>query len=128
MSNVKKFTYTLLAIISFSLISASAQAGGISIRIGGYGHDYHHGHNAHHPSTYYYSGPFVTYLHHYRPYYGYRHNSYYSGHHGSHHSAYGNYSHHNSGHNRFARYRNGHDTRHSGHNRLAGTSSKKHRR
>jgi len=127
MSNVKKFTYTLLAIISFSLISASAQAGGISIRIGGYGHDYHHGHNAYYPSTYY-SSPYVTYLHHYRPYYGYRHNSYYSGHHGSHRSAHGNYSHHNSGHNRFARSYNRHDTRHSGHNRLAGTSSKKHRR
>jgi len=127
MSNVKKFTYTLFAIISFSLISASAQAGGISIRIGGYGHDYHHGHNAYYPSTYY-SSPYVTYLHHYRPYYGYRHNSYYSGHHGSHRSAHGNYSHHNSGHNRVARYRNGHDTRHSGHNRLAGTSIKKHRR
>ncbi len=100
MNNFKKITYTLLAIISFSLISASAQAGGISIRIGGFGHGYHHGHNAYYPSTYYYGyhSPLVTYRHHYRPYYGYQHNSHY-GHYGfksRHHSRH--YSRHYGGH------------------------------
>ncbi len=129
MNNFQKLLYGLLFFISLSLVSVGAHAGGISISIGSYGHSFHHGQHNYHPSIYYrHISPILTYRHHYQPYYGYHYISYYSGHHGSHHSAYANYSHHNSGHNRVARYRNGHDTRHSGHNRLAGTSSKKYRR
>ena len=130
MSNFKTITYSLLVIISFSLVSVSAQAGGVSFKIGGYGYVPYLAYNSHHPSVYsHYRSPVVIYRHYYQPYYASHHNSYYSGHHSGHRSAYRNNSHHhNSSYNRISRYNNGHDTHNSGHNSIAGTSSKKHRR
>ena len=115
MKNFKNIAYSLVAIISFSLISAGAYAGGISIRFGGYGHGYHqshhsyshhrYGYNRYRSSVYsHYRKPIVTYRHHYRPYYGYRHHSYFRGHgyrnyghsyYGSRHQSYGRSSNHN---------------------------------
>ncbi len=120
MSNVKKFTYTLLAIISFSLISASAQAGGISISIGGFGYGSHHAYNSHH-----YQG------HHYQPYYGYRYKSHYRSYGLPYYQERHNYRHHNSHYRQASQHHNRrdiHDSHGSRHNRLAGISSKKHRR
>ena len=129
MNSFKNITYSLLAIISFSLVSVGAQAGGISIRIGGYGHGY----NGYNPSAYSnYRSPVVIYRNHYQPYYGYRYNSYYGsyGQHyyqGNHRSERHNRRH-NSHYEQGSQHHNRRDSQHSGRNRLAGTSNKKHRR
>lgn len=125
MNNFKKITYSLLAIASFSLVSVGAQAGGISIRIGGFGYGSHQGYSSYYQPQYSHSRrPVVTNRHHYQPYYNNHHNSYY-----------GNYGHRNyyknkhySRHQRGGRsaYRN--NNQHSRHNSVGVTSRNKHRR
>lgn len=132
MNNFKIITYSLLAIISFSLVSVGAQAGGISIRIGGFGYGSHHGHNSYRPSPYsHHRSPAVTHRHHYQPYYGYRDNLHYRSYGRPYYQERHNYRRHSSHYNKGSQHHNRHD-RHdshgSGYNRLAGTSNKKHRR
>jgi hypothetical protein len=73
MNNFRKIIFSLLAIISFSLTTVGAQAGGINISIGGYGHGYfpsnYYGHNY---KSYYGYTRNSSYGHNYKPYYGYR--------------------------------------------------------
>jgi len=70
MNSLKNITYSLLVIISFSLFSVSAQADGISVRIGGSGYGYNAGYNSNYPSAYFaYNSPIVTYRHYNKPYY-----------------------------------------------------------
>ncbi len=101
MNNLKNIAYFLLVIISLSLISVSAQAGGISIRLGGYGHGYHVAYNSYYPQAYYgYHRPVVRYRHHYRPYYSrYGNNNHRSNHHSGHHQSYIAHNKYSSGHN-----------------------------
>jgi hypothetical protein len=93
MNNSQKLLYGLLFFISLSLISAGAQATGISISIGSFGHSYHHGHHYYPSINYRHISPILTYRNHYRPYYGYHHNSYYRSH------GRRNYNHHSGHHN-----------------------------
>lgn len=105
MKNFKNIAYILVTLISLSLISAGAQAGGISVRIGGYGHGYNVAYNSYYPSAYYgYHAPVVTYRHHNKSYYrghGHRSHGYArhsrQGYHSSHHDRRDNYK---SGHGR----------------------------
>ena len=101
MTNSKKLLSSLLFFIPLSLASAGAQATGISISIGSYGHSFHHGHHNYHPSIYYrHISPILIYRHHYQPHYGYHHSYYRSyahrnyNHHSVHHNGYGS-PHHN---------------------------------
>jgi hypothetical protein len=126
MNNFKKITYSLLAIASFILVSASAQAGGISINIGGFGYGSHHGYNSHYQPAYsHYRSPVVTYRHHYKPRHGNHHNSYYGnyGHRDYYQKKY--YSGHHGGRYQSA-YRN--NNHYSSHNSVGVTSRNKHRR
>ena len=124
MKNFKNIAYSLVALISLSLISAGAYAGGISLRIGGYGHGYHVAYNNYYPSAYYgYHAPVVTYRHHYRPHYRHHSNSYYSGPGYAHHSKQGYRSGNNksygrsSHHDRRDNYQSGHGRNRVAHNR-----------
>jgi len=73
MKNFKNIAYSLVAIISFSLISAGAHAGVINIRVGGFGY----GDLAYYSPGYtHYRRPVVSYRHHYKPYHGYRNYGY----------------------------------------------------
>lgn len=137
MNNSKNITYSLLAIISFSLVSVGAQAGGISIRIGGFGYGSHHAYNSHHPSAYsHYRNPVVTYRHHYQghhyqPYYGYRYKSHYRSYGRPYYQERHNYRHHHSHYSQASQHHNRHDIHDSHgprHNRIEVASSKKHRR
>lgn len=140
MNNFKLITYSLLAIISFSLVSTGAQAGGISIRIGGFGYGSHHGHDSHRyrSSVYsHYRSPVVTHRHHYQPYYGYRDNLHYRSYGRPYYQERHNYRRHSSHYNQGSQHHNRHDgyNRHdrhdshgSRHNRIRVSSSNKHRR
>ena len=119
MNNIKKIIFSLLAITSFSLISVGAQAGGISISIGGHSHGYF---------------PLNYYGHNYKPYYGYkdqRHSKHHRKHHHGHHQSYVNHNNHGSRydsqrhHNRRDQHRsNNHNSNH-GNSRIA--SNMRHR-
>ena len=130
MKYFKNITYSLLAVISFSLISVSAHAGGYGFRIGAYGNGFHVGYNNYYPSAYYgYHRPVVKYRHHYRPYYPdhrYRHK-----HHSGHHQSYNAHNKHGSGHNsrRHHNQRNYHhsNNRYSNHGNSRIASSRSHR-
>lgn len=104
MKSLKRSLFILTSVISLSVLSVSAQAGGISIKIGSYGHGYHHGHHSYghgYRSSYYgYHRPVVSYRHYYQPHYGdYGYaKSYRKKHHNSGHYGYRNHSRHGNGH------------------------------
>lgn len=121
MTNSKKLLSSLLFFIPLSLASAGAQATGISISIGSYGHSFHHGQHNYHPSiSYRHISPILTYRHNYRPYYGYHRYSYYR-----------SYGHRNYNHHTRHRYNHGygspHHNRHSNYNTHRVDSSIKRR-
>ena len=125
MKNFKNIAYILVALISLSMISAGAYAGGISLRIGGFGYGYHHGYHSYgypayySPRYYHHRVPTVTYRHHYRPYYRHHSNSYYSGH-GYRNHGYAQYSrqgYHSSHHDRRDNYKSGHGRNRIGNNK-----------
>ena len=117
MKYFKNITYSLLAVISFSLISVSAHAGGYNIQIGAYGNGYHVGYNNYYPSrSYGYRNPVIIYRNHHKPYHGYQHRPYHRNHgHGHHYKSYGH---------AFNHYRQ--DKRHGGYGRSKLAYNKRH--
>ena len=117
MKHFKNIAYSLLAVISFSLISVSAHAGGYGFRIGAYGNGFHVGYNNYYPSrSYGYRSPVIIYRNHHKPYHSYQHRPYQRTHgQGHHYKSYGHASNH---------YRQ--DKHHGGHGRSKLAHNKRH--